>query len=33
LPSTVRNEIVSQLSKWLFEADDFAALARKKLGQ
>lgn len=28
LPSTVRNEIVSQLSKWRFEADDFAALAR-----
>lgn len=28
LPSKVRNEIVSQLSKWRFEADDFAALAR-----
>ena len=28
LPSTVRNEIVSQLSKWRFEADDFEALAR-----
>lgn len=28
LPSSVRNEIVSQLSKWRFEADDFSALAR-----
>mgnify|MGYP006368625049 FL=1 len=27
LPSVVRNEIVSQLSKWRFEADEFAAIA------
>ena len=27
LPSVVRNEIVSQLSQWRFEADEFAAIA------